>query len=194
MSTARAGPLNTVMARVVMVLAVAGAAVAGVAAVGAAAGSEVDADGSGGVHRAVTVRDADGGLLVRVPLEGERFAVSYRNSIYGTLAEERYAVSGDGRFQVVELAADQLAVLEEYYALPGPAQRTTEVDRRTWRSDPDPERPAVFTSLSIAATDLGERTLLVPGQPPLPLWQLVADDNPTVALGISAVLDPEESS
>ena len=49
--------------------------------------------------------------------------MSYRNSVYGTLAEERYRVAADGRFALVELAADQLAVLEEYYAVPGPVRR-----------------------------------------------------------------------
>ena len=53
-----------------------------------------------------------------VALRGERFAVSYRNSIYGTMAEERYAVLPDRRYRLVEIAADQLAVLEEYYAVP----------------------------------------------------------------------------
>lgn len=189
MPAARVAPTTTVMACALMAVAVTGAAAAGVAA-----GSGVGVDGSPGVDQSVTVRDADGDVLAQVPLDDGQFAVSYRNSIYGTLAEERYAVSGDGRFQVVELAADQLAVLEEYYALPGPAQGAAGADRRTFRADPHPDRPAVFTSLSIAATDLGERTLLVPGQPPLPLWQLVTDDSPTVVLDISAVLDPEESS
>jgi hypothetical protein len=71
---------------------------------------------------AVTVRDGDGALLARVSLPAAEFAVSYRNSLYGTRAEERYRVVDGGRFGLVELAADQLAVLEEYYAVPGPVR------------------------------------------------------------------------
>lgn len=123
-------------------------------------------------------------MLASLPLHGERFAVSYRNSIYGTLAEERYAVLPDGRYRLVEIAADQLAVLEEYYAVPGAPRRAAEPDRREWVVPPDPERPTVLQALSIAATDLGERTVHVPGEPPLELWRLVGDQNPFVVLDI----------
>jgi hypothetical protein len=136
---------------------------------------------------AVTVRDADGAVRVRVPLpEGGAFAVSYRNSLYRTLAEERYRTGTDGRFTLVELAADQLAVLEEYYAVPGPVRPAPAADRRRWLARPAgaPE----FADLSVAATALGERTLHVPGRPPVPLPPLVSDGTePTV------VLDVEES-
>ena len=133
--------------------------------------------------RAVIVRDADGELLAQAPLVGETFAVSYRNSIYRTLAEERYRVSEDG-FTVVELAADQLAVLEEYYAVPGPVRPAPGADRREWVARPT--RPAEFTDLTIAATELGERTLHVPGHPPVPLAPLV-DDDPTVVLDVEVI-------
>lgn len=135
---------------------------------------------------AVTVRAPGGELLAHVPLGGDRFAVQYRNSIYTTLAEERYHVSPDGRFEVVELAADQLAVLEEYYAVPGAPRPAPAGDRRSYVAEPDPARPAVFDVLRIAATDLGERTLLVPGQPPVPLWQLVDED-------VTVIVEIEES-
>jgi hypothetical protein len=96
--------------------------------------------------RVIVVRGHDGDLLASVPLHGGRFAVSYRNSIYGTLA-----------------------------------------DRREWTVSPDPARPVVFETLSMAATDLGERTVHVPGEPPLQLWRLVEDAEPFV------VLDAEEN-
>jgi hypothetical protein len=134
--------------------------------------------------RAIVIRGQDGGVLASVPLRGERFAVSYRNSIYGTVAEERYAVLTDGRYRLVEIAADQLAVLEEYYALPGAPRRASEPDRREWVVPPDPGRPTVLGTLSVAATDLGERTLHVPGEPPLQLWRLVGDGDPFVVLDI----------
>jgi hypothetical protein len=119
-----------------------------------------------------------------VPLAGRTFAVSYRNSLYGSTAEERYRVAADGRFVLDELAADQLAVLEEYYAVPGAPRPAPPGDRLDHVADPDPARPAVFTRLNIAATDLGERTLYVPGAEPVPIWRLVAGEDPTVLLEI----------
>lgn len=135
---------------------------------------------------AVVVHDAAGKALAHVPLTGTSFAVSYRNSIYGTSAEERYEVLDDGRFELVSIAADQLAVLEEYYAVPDPPRRTKPPDRRQWVVPPDPARPLVLHRLVIAATELGRRTLHVPGEAPLPLWPLAPDD-PTVVLEIEGV-------
>lgn len=139
--------------------------------------------GDGG--RAVVFRDPDGDVIARVALEGgDTFAVSYRNSIYRTLAEERYRVLPDGRFLLVQIAADQLAVLEEYYGVPDPPHPAPPGDRRNYVVNPDPARPAVFDVLSIAADDLGERTLWVPGHAPVLLWQRVVSENPTVLLHI----------
>jgi hypothetical protein len=129
---------------------------------------------------ALTVRDADGALLARVPLPADRgFALRYRNSLYGTLAEERFVIAEQGRLRLVELAADQLAVLEEYYAVKEPAMRAPPGSRRVWVAEP--AWPVELAELSIAATELGRRTLLVPGRAPLPLWRLVEAD-PTVVL------------
>lgn len=132
---------------------------------------------------AVTVRAPGGALLAEVPLPDRTFAVRYRNSVYHSLAEERYEVQPDGRFEVVQLAADEVAVLEEYYAVPSRPRRAPDSDRRDYLAPPDPARPPVFVVLYIAATDLGERTLLVPGQPSVALWRLVEED-PTVILQI----------
>lgn len=141
----------------------------------------------------IVIRGQDGSVLARAPLggavDGASFSVSYRNSIYGTLAEERYAVLPDGRFRLVQIAADQLAVLEEYYALATPPRRADTADRRTWVAVPDPDQPAVFKALSIAATDLGERTVHIPGQKPIVLWQLAADTTPFVVLDIETSHD-----
>jgi hypothetical protein len=139
---------------------------------------------AGGEGRAVLVRTPDGDVLSRVPLTGDRFAVGYRNSVYTTLAEERYRVLPDGRFTLVEIAADQVAVLEEYYAVPGAPRPAPPGDRRAHVAEPDPARPAVFDVLNIAATDLGERTLYVPGAAPVPIWRLVTGEDPTVLLEI----------
>jgi hypothetical protein len=134
--------------------------------------------------RAVVVRTPDGEVLASVPLTGDRFAVGYRNSVYTTLAEERYRVLPDGRFALVELAADQVAVLEEYYAVPGAPRPAPPGDRRAHVAEPDPARPAVFDVLNIAATDLGERTLYTPGADPVPIWRLLNGEDPTVLLEI----------
>jgi hypothetical protein len=158
-------------------VAVASLASPGASAAGFGAGEDQAA-------QAVVIRGQDGEVLASLPLHGGHFAVSYRNSIYGTLAEERYAVLPDGRFRLAEIAADQLAVLEEYYAVPGAPRRAAPPDRRQWAVPPDPERPTVLGTLSVAATDLGERTLHVPGEPPLELWRLVGDADPFVVLEI----------
>jgi hypothetical protein len=126
----------------------------------------------------------NGGELARIPLSGDTFAVSYRNSIYGTVAEERYTVQGDGSYRLGQLAADQLAVLEEYYAVPGAPSAAGDGDRREWVAEPDPARPAEFRGLSLAATDLGRRTVHVSGAPPLELWKLVEDSDPFVVLAL----------
>jgi hypothetical protein len=154
-----------------------------------AAGLLVGGCAGQGERPAVTVRDAGGELLAQVPLPSDAFAVRYRNSLYGTLAEERYRVQDGSRFGLVELAADQLAVLEEYYAVPGPVSAAPDGDRRNWVAEPG--RSPVFADLSIAATALGERTLLVPGHPPVPLPPLV--DDGVGGSDVTVVLDIEES-
>lgn len=151
-------------------------AAAGVLGLGSALASSSEPDGL-----AVVVRDDGGDVLAEVPVPAGRFAVSYRNSIYRTLAESRYRVLPSGRFRIVQVAADQRAVIEEYYAIPGPA-RAGAADRRTWVTRP--ERPMTFSELSIAATDLGERTLHVSGHAPVRLWRLVGDQDPIVVLDL----------
>ncbi len=153
-------------------------------AIGAGAAGTTRSGETGPDGRAVVVTDAGGDVLARVALSGDRFAVRYRNSLYGTLAEERYTVTRDGNFTLDQLAADQLAVLEEYYAVPGPPRPAPDEDRRGFLAAPHPKRSPTFDELSIAATDLGERTLLVPGSDPVDLWRLVDDDGPTVVLRV----------
>jgi predicted RNA binding protein YcfA (HicA-like mRNA interferase family) len=155
-------------------------AVVGVVAAAAITGAVVLRDRGS----AVTVRSPDGAVVATVPLHGTRFALQYRNSIYRTLAEERYRVLPDGRFELLQIATDQLALLEEYYQLPGPARPAPPGDRRNYVADPDPAHPAVFRKLRFAASDLGERTLLVPGHAPVPIWQRVVTQDPTVILDV----------
>ncbi len=163
---------------VVAVLVCLGTLGGGAFAVAAQSVPERDAPG-----RSIVITNDDGGLA-SVPLPGDTFAVSYRNSIYGTIAEERYTVLPDGSFRLHQIAADQLAVLEEYYGVPGAPTPADPNDRRNFVVEPDPAHPAVFTDLSIAATDLGERTLHLPGTAPVSLWDMVDDDQPFILLDI----------
>jgi hypothetical protein len=126
-----------------------------------------------GLPGGVAVADVD------LPATGA-FTLRYRNSLYGTLAEERFTVMPDGSVRLVELAAEQLAVLEEYYAIDVPAQRS-----RTGWWTADPAHVPDIRTLTVAATDRGQRTLLVEGQPPLDLWRLVDDGAPSVTLAAS---------
>lgn len=154
-------------------------------------------DDPGAAEPTVVLRSESGAVLAAVPLgvgtpagrpaggrasHGRRFAVSYRNSIYGTLSESRYVVRPRGRFRLVQVAADQRAVIEEYYALPGRTRPAPAGDRRTWVAEP--RRRTVFGELAIAATDLGERVLHVPGHRQLRLWRLVPDRRPVVVLDV----------
>jgi len=128
----------------------------------------------------VVVTEPGGNVLARVPLEGAgRFSLRYRNSLYGTLAKEHFTLSPDGSFQLRALEAEQLAVLEEYYAVNVAPER----GESGWWTAP-PAYELELDELRVAATDLGQRSLLVPGQPPLDLWPLVEDRVPSVIITI----------
>ena len=132
---------------------------------------------------ALLVRGPDGAILARVELPANGgFALRYRNSLYGSLVEERFVVTDDGRMRLTRLAADELAVLEEYYAIDRPAQRGPAAGTRAWEGEPAlaVEEDAIL----IAASDIGERTLLVDGAPALELWRLVDDAAPSVRLEV----------
>ena len=148
--------------------------------------------------QSLVIRDSAGQTLATLPLAtlnlgGTDFALSYRNSIYHTVAEERFTVQPNGDFDLVQLAADQLAVLEEYYFVPDPPVPADPTDRRTWLVPPHPDQPAHFEALSIGATDLGERTVHIPGSAPVALWQLVDDADPFVELTVERTQPNEET-
>lgn len=127
----------------------------------------------------VVVTDDDGLALARLALDGgQGFSLRYRNSLYGTLAEEHFVVHGGG-FRLDKLTAQQLAVLEEYYTVSGAPRRTV---TGWWQAPPEDE--VELERLTVAATDLGQRTLLVAGHPPVDLWRLVRDDRPSVHIEI----------
>jgi hypothetical protein len=128
------------------------------------------------------VTSPEGELLASVPLPPDgMLTLRYRNSLYGTLAEERFVVTGDGQLQLVGLAAEQLAVLEEYYAIDEPA--TAAPAPMHWQAQP--ANDVLVRELRIAATDLGERTILVAGAAPIELWTLVDDHEPTIVLAVA---------
>lgn len=126
------------------------------------------------------IRGPGGEVLARLRLPNAEFALRYRNSVYRSLAEERYVVGADGRIRLVGLEADELAVLEEYYAIDEPAERQGADADRAWRAEPSGE--VVIETLIVAATDLGRRTLLVDGAAPLALWTMVEDGAPSLRL------------
>lgn len=131
----------------------------------------------------LVVRGPDDRVLAEMKLPGASFSLRYRNSLYRSLAEEHYVVDASGRIELVGLAADELAVLEEYYAIERPAWRAEAGAARTWVAHP--AREVTIETLIVAGTGLGQRTLLVDGAEPLALWQLVEDRSPSIELEAS---------
>lgn len=130
----------------------------------------------------LTVTGPEGALIARWPIdEGATFVLRYRNSVYGSLAEERFVVQ-HGQIVLVGLAADEVAVLDEYYRTDRPARLGAGGGQRAWSAAPALQ--VRLRQLHVAATDLGQRTLLVPGQPAAELWRFVDDRSPTVTLSV----------
>jgi hypothetical protein len=127
----------------------------------------------------LVIRRADGETLLRVPLPDGRFALRYRNSVYGSMAEERFAISPDGRLALIGLAADEAAVLDEYYQVAGPPRRSAS-GARHWEAPP--AAALSLAELALAATEHGRRTLVIDGMRPIPLWRLAAADDPGLTL------------
>jgi len=116
---------------------------------------------------------AEGGqVLLNVPLPDGRFALRYRNSLYGSLAEERFSVDAAGQLVLVELAADEVAVLGEYYEVAERPRPASSPDARAWVAPP--AAPVALAHLPLLATSHGQRTLVVEGRPPIALWHLTA--------------------
>jgi hypothetical protein len=140
-----------------------------------AAGATVTARDSA---RWIVARDVAGVELARLALPPSgQFGLRYRNSVYGSIAEEWYSVDGD-RLQLEHLAADELAVLEEYSMAFGAVRTGPGADRR-W--EVAVERPPIDLPLSVRATALGERTLLSAGAE-LALWRLVSPGPDTLVV------------
>ena len=106
-------------------------------------------------------------MLHEVALPDSGFSLRYRNSVYGSLAEERFEVTDEGRIRLRVLAADDPAVLTEYYRLAGAPNRAPQGEGLAWVGVPEHE--LVMDELPLAATERGERTLLVEGERPVNL-------------------------
>ena len=131
-----------------------------------------------GAGRWVVVRDGAGAELARAALPPtDTFALRYRNSIYHSVAEEHFAVA-DGQLRLVELRAEELAVLEEYYAAFG-AQPASGVSKIAWMVEV--ERAPIVLPLHVRATELGRRTLVAEDNE-IALWQLVAGRGDTLVV------------
>jgi hypothetical protein len=142
---------------------VAASALAGAVVFGFGLGSERE--------QRLVLREAAGDVVARLDLPADgRFALEYRNSIYGVAAEERFRAARDGSFRVTSVASDLVAVLEEYYGESGRAARSSPGVRHEWRQEID--RPLRFTELRIIATALGRRVVIV-GRRRIELGRLV---------------------
>ncbi|MBA2633086.1 MAG: hypothetical protein H0U86_08825 [Chloroflexi bacterium] len=125
----------------------------------------------------IVVRDSGGVELARASLPpSAEFSMRYRNSVYRSFAEERFRVTDD-HLEIVELRAQELAVLEEYYTAVGAVENPASSLR--WRITVD--RPPVALPLRVQATALGERTL-VTADAEIALWRLVAGRDDTVVV------------
>lgn len=123
----------------------------------------------------VVVRDSTGMELARAQLPPSgAFTLRYRNSLYGSLVEERFRAAGNHLAQV-SLAAQELAVLEEYYGAVG-ASPTDAPAGLGWEVAID--RPPVALPLRVQATALGERELVTEAGT-LSLWRLVEGHDST---------------
>ena len=112
------------------------------------------AAGCGGPE--VVARDGDGATVASAPLPADgHFALTYRHSVYEAAAEERFRATGGG-FVLDSIASRDGRVLD-YYELDG--ARTREGDRWVLR----PDHPARFTTMPLAATRRGQRTLVAGG-------------------------------
>ena len=125
-------------------------------------------------------RSQAGDVVLSVPLPKSSFALRYRNSLYGSLAEERFTIDARGRLVLEELASDEAALLGEYYEVGQRPHRAPLSDARDWVAPPAQQR--ALQELSVLATRHGQRTLIVEGRAPIALWALAGSDSATVTL------------
>jgi hypothetical protein len=118
--------------------------------------------GCGGGGPAVAALDGEGREFAAAPLPADgRFALTYRHSVYDVAAEERFRATDDG-FVLDGVASRDGRVLD-YYELEGDRTR----EGRVWVLRP--YEPVRFTTMPLAATRRGQRTL-VAGPRRVPLY------------------------
>ena len=93
---------------------------------------------------------------LRLPASGT-FALEYRHSYYRQPARETFRARDDGAFELVAISSPSEAVLD-YYEIDGVRER------RGGRWTLRPARPARFEHMSLAATQVGRRTLVAGGE------------------------------
>jgi hypothetical protein len=133
---------------------------AAVAVAAACAALALTAATSGADGPRVVVRDAAGEIVAEAALPADgRFALAYRHSVYRAPAEEWFRADGD-RFVLERVSSRNRRVLEYY-----------EAEGRIARGELVPDHPARFTTMALAATERGRRTLVVGGER-IPLYEL----------------------
>ena len=121
-----------------------------------------------------------GDVVLSVPLPDDSFALRYRNSLYGSLAEERFTIDARGRLVLEELASDEAALLGEYYEIGQRPYRAPLWDARDWVAPPATQ--TALQELPVLATLRGQRSLIVEGRAPIALWSLAGSERATVTL------------
>ncbi len=125
-------------------------------------------------------RSEAGQILLSVPLPESSFALRYRNSLYGSLAEERFRIDATGRLVLRELASDEAALLGEYYDVAQRPRRAPLSDARDWVAPPVDQ--TTIEELPVLASRRGQRALLVEGRAPIALWNLTGAQSAMVTL------------
>ncbi|MBW3612742.1 MAG: hypothetical protein KY392_02645 [Chloroflexi bacterium] len=126
-------------------------------------------------------RTSDGSVALRVPVPDGRFTLEYRNSLYGSPAAEHFVVADDGRLSLVGLGATDAAILQEYYAVSEAPRRAVAGAWAGWWQVPA-ATPVELSSLTVAASSHGERTLVLASGARIRLWEMVVPGDLRITL------------
>lgn len=119
----------------------------------------------------------DDGTVAEIPLEGSRFSLTYKHSVYERPAVETFEVDDRGRFELVHVRSPAEKTLD-YYGVEGTRSRHGGWSRLSL------DKPPRFTRLSLIATPTGRRTLVV-GDQRLPLYDGPGATHVTICIGPS---------
>ena len=130
-------------------------ALATLALAGACGALALTAATSGADGPRVVVRDAGGDVVAEAALPADgRFALAYRHSVYDAPAEERFRA----------LAGRPVRAREHRLAEPAGARVLRGSRAHRTADELVPAHPARFTTMALAATERGRRTLVVGGE------------------------------